>query len=667
MDKRSDSKVYEFDDFRLDAGSLMLYLDGSEVQLVPKAVETLLVLVENQGSIITKDKLIEAVWPDTVVEESNLSLYLHILRKTLGTRKDGEPYLKTYRRRGYRFDGEARLVRSGVGVEPSGRVVDNPDQREGNLEPHPTRQYILKERDVTQESNDGAGAKLFDTHVQGLSANGNKMRYVFSLFLGVILLSAIFVASLYWRNRRESTANAHALKAIAILPFKPLAADNRDEFLEIGIADALISRLSERREFEVRPLNAGRALVNAGEETATIGRLLGVHAVLEGGIQRSGENIRVIARLVRIADGSSLWTETLDGNYRDILADRGLIDRLTAAIAFRLAGDAGTAPLTHRTENVEAWEHYVKGSYQAGQLTPSTLKESIDHYQKAIDRDPNYALAYAGLSRAWIALAPSSDYPPTEVFPKAEDAARKALEIDEGLAEGHAALCSILFWYEWDWAGAETQCKYAIQLNPNSAEANYIYAHLLSNIGRHPDALAAMKRARELDPVNLRFNALEGQFLLHAGQPDEALQRLRKTVELLPEHWLGHIFLSSIYIEREMYSEAVSEAVLARKYSGASDHPAAFKGYALAKSGKKAEARRILEELSNKLNNRFVPPYYFALICNGLGDTDKAISWLERGFKQRDSKMVFVKVEPKWNNLRSHPRFIELMRKMRFD
>jgi tetratricopeptide (TPR) repeat protein len=296
-------------------------------------------------------------------------------------------------------------------------------------------------------------------------------------------------------------------------------------------------------------------------------------------------------------------------------------------------------------------------------------RSSKEHriFPESARRDPAYALAYAGLSRAYISFPPSSDFPPTECFQKAKAAANKALEIDDRLAEGHSVLGAILFWYEWDWIGSEQQSRRAIALDANSADAHYTYAHLLSNTGRHAEALVEMKRARDLDPINLRITALEAQFLLHAGQTEVALNKLRKTVELSPKFWLGHLVLSSVFIEKGMYTEAVREADLAKESSGASNHPLAFKGYALAKAGKKAEAHLVLDELSRQSSERFVPPYYFALVYNGLGETEKAISWLERGFDQRDSKMVFLKVEPKWDNLRSNPRFINLLRQMNLE
>jgi tetratricopeptide (TPR) repeat protein len=254
-----------------------------------------------------------------------------------------------------------------------------------------------------------------------------------------------------------------------------------------------------------------------------------------------------------------------------------------------------------------------------------------------------------------------------EFFPKAKAAAQKAIEIDDRLAEAHAVLGWIIFWYDWDWNAAEIQDRRAIELDPNSADAHEVYAHLLSNTGRPVQALFEIKLARELDPLNLRINALEGQFLLHAGQTDEALVQLQKTFELSPNFWLAHNIASSAYIEKEMYSEAIAEANKARELSGISSHPIAFSGYALAKSDKKTEARAALEQLLKLSTERYVPPYHIALIYNGLGETEETLAWLERGFQRRDAKMVFLKVEPKWNNLRSDSRFVDLIRRMNFE
>jgi len=257
--------------------------------------------------------------------------------------------------------------------------------------------------------------------------------------------------------------------------------------------------------------------------------------------------------------------------------------------------------------------------------------------------------------------------PPGEVLPKAREAAKKAIELDDTLADAHAELGFIIFWYDWDWKAAETQYKRALELDPNGADTHLFYAHLLSNTGRHSEALAEVKRARELDPLNLRTNALEGQFLIHAGRADEALARLQKTFEMAPNYYFAHFFASSAYIEKGMFPEAIAEGRKARELSGPTNsHPMGFLGYALAKSGKQAEARALLAELLKASSERYVSLYNIALIYNGLGDRDQALAWLERAYQQRDQRMTFLKVEPKWNNLRSDPRFQDLLRRVGF-
>ncbi len=256
--------------------------------------------------------------------------------------------------------------------------------------------------------------------------------------------------------------------------------------------------------------------------------------------------------------------------------------------------------------------------------------------------------------------------PSTELLPKAKAAAQKALEIDDALAEAHAVLGFIIFWFDWNWNAAENQYKRALELNPNSANAHLFYAHLLSETGRHEEALAEVKRARELDPLSVYTNALEGQFLVHAGQTDEALARLQKTFELDPDHWLAHLFASSAYIEKGMFAEAVVEAHKASELMPAGSHSTAFEAYALAKSGKQAQARAELQNLLTLSKQRYVSPYNVALIYNGLGDRDETLAWLDRAVEQRDVRLVFLKVEPKWSNLRDDPGFQELLRRVGF-
>lgn len=279
--------------------------------------------------------------------------------------------------------------------------------------------------------------------------------------------------------------------------------------------------------------------------------------------------------------------------------------------------------------------------------------------------DSGYALAYTRLAQAFGVLAIGGEMPAAEAFPKSKAAAQKAIEIDDALGEAHVALGMGLFVYGWDWNAAEKELLRGIEINPNNAESHGNYAGLLSNTGQHAEALAESKRSLELNPLHLAQNALHGQILLHAGRTDEALDRLQKTSELEPNFWMPHLFAASAYIEKGMFAEAIAESRKEFELSGRNDIP--FGTYALAKSGKRAEARAVLEELLKLSAAKYVPPYNIALIYNALDERDNALDWLQKAYEQRDPKMTLLKVEPKWNNLRNEPRFVDLMKRMRFE
>ncbi len=449
------------------------------------------------------------------------------------------------------------------------------------------------------------------------------------------------------------------------MPFKPLVAENRDEVLEIGMADTLISRLGDNREIVVRPLSSVRKFGNLEQDAAAAGRSLDVEAVLDGSIQRWGDDIRVNARLIKVADGTLLWSGTFDEKFASIFTVHDAIaNRVAAALALQLGQNEKARLAKHHTENIEAYQLYSRGRFHVFKLTPQEVQKGIAYFEQAIAIDREYALAYAGLADAHRSLALGSEMLPTDSLPKAKAAALKAVELDDTLSEGHTALAATVFWGDWDWKEAENQFKRALELDPNSASAHLFYSHLLSNLGRHTEALAEIKLARQLDPLFPFGGALEGQSLAYAGRLDEALERLRKTSELEPNFWMPHLFTSAIYIEKGMYAEAVSEARLVRKLAPSQTASVAFECYALAQMGKREKVRPALDELLKLSGERFVPPYHFALIYTGLGEKDEALKWLERGFEQRDPKMTFMKVDSKLNSLRSEPRFIDLIKRM---
>jgi serine/threonine-protein kinase len=429
------------------------------------------------------------------------------------------------------------------------------------------------------------------------------------------------------------------------------------------MADTLISKLSGGEEITVRPLSAIRRYNSVEQDSLIAGRELNVEAVLDGTIQTSGERIRVSAKLLRTGDGKQLWTGQFDEKFTDIFAVQDSIsERVAAALKIRF----GNAEKKRPTENVEAYQLYMKGRYHALNLTRAETDKGIAYFQQAIELDPNYALSYVGLARTYLPMALTSGVPSWEVMPKAKAAALRAIEIDETLAEAHTALGYTIFWYDWNWQAAEKQYLRALEIDPNNAEAHFGYAHLLSNTARHEQAIAEIKLSRELNPVSLVTNALEGQILSFAGRSDEALDRLNRTIDLNPNFWLSHLFISDVYIEKGMHAEAITAIKKAGEISGNSQSEA-YRAYALAKWGKQAEARAVLDELLKLSNERYVPAYNFAIIYNALGEGETALDYLEKAFAEKNVLMVFLKADPKWNNLRDNPRFIDLMRRMNFE
>jgi len=638
------TQIYEFGDFRLDAAKRLLTKGNDEpLPLTPKVFDTLLYLVRNHGKVIEKDRLMREIWTDSIVEENNLSQNISILRRVLGEKPGEGRFIATIPGHGFRFVPEVREVPEEVGA--------------------PIADFGEKENLKSEISNPESEIENPKPKTQNPKTN----RFRFAIFAGLLILALGSLGFYLWRSTGVKAVRT-PIKSIAVLPFRPLVTENRDEALEIGMADTLISRLGSNHEVVVRPLSAVRRFGNLEQDALAAGRTLDVESVLDGSIQRWGDKIRVNVRLIKVADGTLLWTETFDEKFTDIFVVQDAIsNKVASALALQLGSDEKLRLTKRYTENIEAYQFYLRGRFHVFRLTPPEIQAGIADFQKAIENDPNYALAYAGLSDAYRSLAVGSEMSPTELLPKSKAAATKAIEIDEALSDGHAALGMTLFWGEWNWKEAETQYKRALELNPNDVNAHIFYAHFLSNTGRHTEALAEIKRARELDPLFPFAGALEGQFLNHAGRTDEAIDRLKKTFELAPNFWMPHLFASSCYIEKGMYAEAVAESRKARELSPAQTVSIAFEGYALAKAGKRDEAQALLDELLKLSTTRFVPPDHLALIYNGLGETDKTFEWLEKGYEQHDPKMAFLKVEPKWNNLRSDPRFIDLMRRMNFE
>ncbi len=494
----------------------------------------------------------------------------------------------------------------------------------------------------------------------GVKSAGKNRAYLYG-GIAVLFISLAFVLFNLF------TGHGGPIDSIAVLPFVNSSGDPDIEYLSDGMTESLINSLSQLPHLSVKARSTVFRYKRKDVEPQKAGEELAVQAVLNGRVVDRGENLTLSLELVNVRTGNQIWGEQYIRKLADLASLPGEISHdVSNKLRMKLSSADERKLAKTYTANAEAYELYLKGRYHLLKLTPPEAQKGISYLQQAIEIDPAYALAYVGLSEAYRSLALAGEMTPTEFYPKSKAAAQKAIDIDDALAEAHTALGSNIFWYDWNWTEAEKQYQRALELNPNSVDTHLFYAHLLSNTGRHAEGLAEIKRARELDPLSPFVGALEGQFLIHAGRSDEALARLQKTFELDPNFWFPHLHAASAYIEKGMLAEAIAEARKSKELSGGETHSMAFLGYALARLGKQAEARTQLEALLKRSNVRHVPPYNIALIYNGLRDHDETLAWLKRGYEQRDPKMTFLKVEPKWNNLRSDPRFQDLMRRMRF-
>ena len=428
-----------------------------------------------------------------------------------------------------------------------------------------------------------------------------------AVMMAIILAVAFFIS--HHAPQKSTTDGGNAAtpvteKRIAVLPFKAVVPENRDQVLELGMADTLIAKLSNSREIVVSSLNSVRKYVALEQDPVAAGRELQVNSVLEGNVQKSGDHIRVTARLINVSDGSSVWTATFDEKFTDVFAVQDAISQKVAdALALQLSGEEKKRLTKRYTDNLEAYQLYLTGRYHHAKLIPPEIREAIRFFQEAIHLDPNYAMAYVGLAEAHRSLAITSDVPSKEALPQAKAAAEKALELDESLAEAHASLSFSLTWFDWDWVNAEKEAKRAIALNPNSSFGHFAYAHVLSDLGRHEEAIAEGAKAVELEPVFLLFNALEGMFLHHAGRNDEAAVRLQKTLELDPGFWVTHLTLGKVYIQQRKYPQAIAEFTKAKELSHGNSEATASIGYVAALSGDESKAHAVLDELKTLSTN----------------------------------------------------------------
>ncbi|HSE31573.1 MAG TPA: tetratricopeptide repeat protein [Pyrinomonadaceae bacterium] len=607
------SDLYEFGPFRIDTRNRLLFRDGKQIPLKPKVVETLLVLVENSGRVLEKDELIQKLWPDTFVEEGNLTQNIYVLRKALSDGSQSETYIETIPRRGYRFAGEVRKVTAG---HTSPVAIAHPSAR--------------------------------------------------WLWLGGFLLAVALAGGFFWLSTRaRSRSSTTPIKTLAILPFRPLTSGSGDDYIGQGMADALITKLSNSPQIAIRPTTAVLRYADANRDPLAAGRALDVEAVLDGKVQREGERVRITVQLLRVSDGASLWAEQYDEAFTDIFALQDSISAQAArSLTLQLTGSQTASMRKHYTENSKAYESYLQGHFFFNKRNAAGFKKAIEHFDKALSIDPNYALAYAGLADCYLRLNEFGVPMTQEAVPHARASVMKALAIDDTLAEAHATLAFIKFRHDWDFAGADSEFKRSLQLDANYSEAHQWYAFFLLAVGRANEADSEMKRAQESDPLSVSLNSNLALYLFFRHKFDESLQQCRKTLEMEPNFTLARITLGLNYEQKGSSKEAIAEFKKAQEMDPNDVATTAALGHALAKKGDTTEARRLLSELRDRAKMAYVPPYSIAILYAGLGEQSEAVDWLERGLQDRSLRPLWLRLDPRLDTLQRDDRFIQLMRKM---
>jgi serine/threonine-protein kinase len=460
-------------------------------------------------------------------------------------------------------------------------------------------------------------------------------------------------------------APATARRSLAVLPFADLSSEQDQEYFASGLAAELIAALTKIEGLRVIARSSAFSARAAGDDVQEIGHRLGVDTLLEGSVRKAGDRLRITVQLIDAAEGLHLWSERYDKGMGDIFA---IQDEITSAVVQHFEEGLPAAPpaaLTRpQTEDIEAYHLYLRGRHFWARRTAAALRDSIRSFEQAIERDPGYALAWAGIADSYNLLGFYSILAPEEAFPKAKEAASRALEIDDNLAEGHLSLAFAGVLYDWDWQGAGKAFERTFELNPGYATAHHWFAEYLAFQGRHEEAIEQAHTALALDPLSLIINVLMGWVLFYARRWDEAIVKLNQTLELDPDFAPAEFWLGLAYEQQGRYDEAIAAFERAIESSGRSPMMLAALGRVFADQGRSDRARELLAELEQTAKQTFVPCYYIAAIHSGSEERELTLEWLEKACEQRESWMAFLNIDPIWDRFRNEPRFQALVRKV---
>jgi serine/threonine protein kinase/tetratricopeptide (TPR) repeat protein len=474
-------------------------------------------------------------------------------------------------------------------------------------------------------------------------------------------LVLLIVAGVYFLSGRSGGA----IDSIAVLPFVNVGADPNAEYLSEGVTESLTNSLSELPHLTVMSRSAVLRYAGRDTDPQTAGRELKVQAVLSGRVVQRGDALSISVELVDVAKNSHIWGEEYNRKLADVLAiQEGITRDISDKLRRKLSGEVEKRLAKRSTANPEAYRLYLQGRYYSEKFTKDGLAKGIDYFHQAIDLDPNYALAYTGLSFAYSDGQDDFFAAPRESMPKATEAAKKALELDETLPEAHFEMGKIHYWYDFDWSAAEQELKRAVQLGPNYAQAHAYYGWYLVSVGRFAEGIEESKRAEQLDPLSIENTTIVGQNLYFARHYDQAIDRLRTTLDMDPNYWLARVFLGLAYEADGDLPRALAECQQASKIQTDIVWPLAELGHVSARSGKKHEAEEILRQIRDRSKQSYVPAYNLAEVYVGLGEKEQALALLEKAYADRSMFLTFLKIDPQLDSLHSEPSFKDLLRRV---
>jgi TolB-like protein/DNA-binding winged helix-turn-helix (wHTH) protein/Tfp pilus assembly protein PilF len=640
--------------FEFDPRSGELRKHGIRIKLQEQPCQILASLLERHGETVTREELQRRLWPsDTFVDfDHSLNTAVMRLREALNDSSENSRFIETLPRRGYRFIAPLEEMSA-----PAADTTSVESREEKSF------QAALPQESLTLSP---LSKVLPDTSAGNV---GRSRRPALALAAVLVLALAGGLGFRYLRRPSVVTAHPKQITSIVVLPLENLSADKDQAYFADGMTDELIANLAKIRSLRVISRTSAMGYKGTHKTLSEIARDLNVDAVVEGTVLRSGDRVRITAELVQVATDRHLWAETYESELGDILTLQSHVaSAIVNEIRVKLTPEDQVRLATTRPVSTESYENYLKGRYYWNKRSQEGLTKAINYFQVAIEKDPNYALAYAGLADCYsiIGSAIVGTVPTAEVAPKARAAALKSLELDNTLAEAQTSLATVRFNYDWDWKTAGGGFRRAEELNPSYATAYQRNSLYLMSMGRIGESIAEMNRAHSLDPLSVSMNFSLGWRLYMAREFDQAIEQLRNTIDMDPNFILPHLVLGQAYEQKKAYDQAVAELRRAADISQNSPPVLAALARTCAVSGRTPEAKKLLALLMEQSKKQYVSPFYVAIVYAGLGENEQALDWLEKAYKDRSNAIVFAKVDPQLDALRSSPRFQSLLHRLAF-